>query len=217
MAVLRIPLTKEVHFGRYILHLRIQCVSSFAVRSFLRSILLLVLSKCVSCKAHTERWCTGPTVMAMIQRDITDATSAMLESVWDLIKHSICLSTLPSHGLYPACRFAWQSLRAIRHGTRLHDLWRKTFLIHKSQKDQLKIHAQSVLLQPVISVTVGQRRRAATETKVLPPLILDLRHKKHKWVEACAQTRARTRTEGDEEVLMGIFVLFCYCGLKRIA
>lgn len=73
--------------------------------------------------------------------------------------------------LYPVCRFAWQSLQAIRHGTRSHDLWQRLFLIHKSQKDRFKIHEQSVLLQPVISVTVGQWRHGATERKVLPPLI----------------------------------------------
>lgn len=74
--------------------------------------------------------------------------------------------------LYPVCHFAWQSLQAIHHGTRLHDLWQRLFLIHKSQKDPFKIHEQSVLLQPVISVTVGQWRHGATERKVLPPFIL---------------------------------------------
>lgn len=79
--------------------------------------------------------------------------------------------------LYPVCHFAWQSLRAIHHGTRLQDLWQRLFLIHKSQKDQFKIHEQSVLLQPVISVTVGQWRHGATERKVLPPLILQKTHR----------------------------------------
>lgn len=59
----------------------------------------------------------------------------------------------------------------ILHGVRSRDLWQKLFLIHKSQKDQFKIHEQSVLQQPVISLTVGQRRHAATNRKVLPPLI----------------------------------------------
>lgn len=74
--------------------------------------------------------------------------------------------------LYPVCHFAWQSLQAIHHGTRLHNLWQRLFLIHKSQKDQFKIHEQSVLQQPLISVTVGQWRHGATERKVLHPLIL---------------------------------------------
>lgn len=59
----------------------------------------------------------------------------------------------------------------ILHGVRSRDLWQKLFLIHKSQKDQFKIHEQSVLQQPVISLTVGQWRHAATNRKVLPPLI----------------------------------------------
>lgn len=64
----------------------------------------------------------------------------------------------------------------ILHGVRSRDLWQRPFLIHKSQKDQFKIHEQSVLRQPVISVTVGQWRHAATERKVLPPLIFTGRH-----------------------------------------
>lgn len=48
-------------------------------------------------------------VKALIQSDIMDATSFMLSYVWALIKHSTCLSTLPSPLLYPACHFAWQS------------------------------------------------------------------------------------------------------------
>lgn len=59
----------------------------------------------------------------------------------------------------------------ILHGVCSRDLWQRLFLIHKSQKDQFKIHEQSVLQQPVISLTVGQLRNAATERKVLPPLI----------------------------------------------
>lgn len=61
--------------------------------------------------------------------------------------------------LYPPCHFAWRSLRAIRRGSRSRNLWQRLFLIHKSQKDQFKIHEQSVLLQLVVSVTVGQWRQ----------------------------------------------------------
>ena len=52
-----------------------------------------------------------------------------------------------------------------------HNLWQRTFLIHKSQKDGYKIHEQSVLQQRVISVTLGQWRHAATEGKALSPMI----------------------------------------------
>lgn len=61
--------------------------------------------------------------------------------------------------LYPPCHFARRSLRAIRRGSRSRNLWQRLFLIHKSQKDQFKIHEQSVLLQLVVSVTVGQWRQ----------------------------------------------------------
>lgn len=129
-----------------------------------------------------------------------DATSFMLKYVLGLIKHSICLSTLPLHG---------GTLHATLHGNpsklstmalRSHDLWQRLFLIHKSQKDQFKIHEQSVLLQPVISVTVGQWRHGATERKVLPPLILqeDTNALKH------VHIHVHTRAKGKEEVLMGI-------------
>lgn len=93
--------------------------------------------------------------------------------------------------LYPVCHFAWQSLQAIHHGTRLHDLWQRLFLIHKSQKDQFKIHEQSVLLQPVISVTVGQWRHGATERKVLPPLILQEDTQTHRYSSICTNTCTR--------------------------
>lgn len=89
-----------------------------------------------------------------------------------LIKHSTCLSTLPLRCCTLYATLHGNPPQAIHHGTRLHDLWQRLFLIHKSQKDQFKIHEQSVLLQPVISVTVGQWRHGATERKVLPPLIL---------------------------------------------
>lgn len=82
--------------------------------------------------------------------------------------------------LYPVRHFAWQSLQAIHHGTRLHDLWQRLYLIHKSQKDEFKIHEQSVLQQLLISVTVGQWRHGATERKVLPPLILQKDTHTHK-------------------------------------
>lgn len=85
--------------------------------------------------------------------------------------------------LYPVCHFAWQSLQAIQHGTRLHDLWQRPSLIHKSQKDQFKIYEQSVLQQLVISVTVGQWRHGAIEGKVLPPLIYRETHI-HKYTHA---------------------------------
>lgn len=94
--------------------------------------------------------------------------------------------------LYTVCHFAWQSLQAIHHGTRLHDFRQRLFLIHKSQKDQFKIYEQSVLQQPVISVTVGQWRHGATERKVLPPLIYRKTHI-HKYTHAHAH-RAKRRS-----------------------
>lgn len=99
-----------------------------------------------------------------------DAISFILNYVLGLIKHSTCLSTLPLHccTLYATlhgnpCKLSTMALACTTC---------RLFLIHKSQKDQFKIHEQSVLLQPVISVTVGQWRHGATERKVLPPLIL---------------------------------------------
>lgn len=108
--------------------------------------------------------------------------------------------------LYPVCHFAWRSLQAIHHGTCLCDLWQRLFLIHKSQKDQFKIHEQSVLLQPVISVTVGQWRNGATERKVLPPLIL-LEH---------TQTRGymHVHTHIPEQSLTGILITLLLSNLK---
>lgn len=100
--------------------------------------------------------------------------------------------------LYPVCHFAWQSLQAIHHGTRLRDLWQRLFLIHKSQKDQYKIHEQSVLLQLVISVTVGQWGHGATERKVLPPLILQEDTPTH--ILQHLHIHMYTGTEGKREV-----------------
>lgn len=88
----------------------------------------------------------------------------------DQTEHMFIYSALT--WLYSVCHFAWQPLQAIHHGTRSQNLWQRLFLIHKSQKDQFKIHEQSVPQQPVISVTVGQCRYGAIERKVLPPLIL---------------------------------------------
>lgn len=97
-----------------------------------------------------------------------------------LIKHNICLSTLPSHGCTLNATLHDYSLQAIHNGTRLHVLWQRPFLIHKSQKDQFKIYEQSVLQQPMISVTVGQCRHSATERKVLPPPVLQKNTHTHK-------------------------------------
>lgn len=105
--------------------------------------------------------------------------------------------------LYPVCHFAWQSLQAIHHGIRSHDLWQRLFLIHKSQKDQFKIHEQSVLQQPVISVTVGQWRHGATEKRVLPPLILG-DTQTQAYTHACTHTHKHTHTY-TEKVLVVIF------------
>lgn len=88
-----------------------------------------------------------------------DATSVMLSYVWgpDQTQHVFIYPALAL--LYPPCHFAWRSLRAIRRGSRSRNLWQRLFLIHKSQKDQFKIHEQSVPLQLVVSVTVGQWRQ----------------------------------------------------------
>lgn len=98
-----------------------------------------------------------------------DAASFVLKYVLSLIKHNICLSTLPLN-----C----SALYATLHGnpsklSTMALVCQRLFLIHKSQKDQFKIHEQSVLQQPLISVTVGQWRHGATERKVLHPLIAE--------------------------------------------
>lgn len=126
---------------------------------------------CVSCRVHTVRvaspYSYGYDSMRHNGRRILYAKICFGS---DQTQHMFIHPALT--WLYPVCHFAWQSLQAIHHGTRLHILWQRLFLIHKSQKDQFKIHEQSVLLQPVISVTVGQWRHGATKRKVLPPLIL---------------------------------------------
>lgn len=129
---------------------------------------------CVFSAKHILYASPHPTVMAMIQCDGRHFLYAKLCFGSDETKHMFIYPALT--WLYPVCHFAWQSLQAIHHGTRLHDLWRRLFLIHKSQKDQFKIYEQSVLQQPVISVAVGQWRHGATERKVLPPLIYRKTH-----------------------------------------
>lgn len=133
--------------------------------------ILLIPSMCVSCKAHTVR-VTSPCSYGYdsVRHNGRHILYAKICFGSDQTQHMFIYPAFTR--LYPACHFAWQSLQAIHHGTRSHDLWQRLFLIHKSQKDQFKIHEQSVPLQPVISVTVGQWRHGATERKVLPPLIL---------------------------------------------
>lgn len=107
----------------------------------------------------------GPLHLTLL---LMDGTFSMLKYASTPIKLSICLRSLPLHG---CCHFIWHFLSAICRGTASHNSWQRPFLIHKSQKDGYKIHEQSVLQQPVISVTVGQWRHAATERKALPPMI----------------------------------------------
>lgn len=113
-----------------------------------------------------------------------DATSAMLSYVRgpDQTQHVfICPAlALPR----PPCHFAWRSLRAIRRGSRSRDLWQRLFLIHKSQKDQFKIHEQSVLLQLVVSVTVGQWRQRGKFCL----------HSFYRKTQRCSGTRNRAHT-----------------------
>lgn len=111
------------------------------------NLFILCVSRKVYMSLHT-------TVMPMIQCDGRHFLYAKICFVADQTQHMFIYPALT--WLYPLCRFAWQSLQAIYHGTRLHDLWQRLFLIHKSQKDQFKIYEQSVLQQPVISVAVGQ-------------------------------------------------------------
>lgn len=107
--------------------------------------------------------------------------------------------------LYPVCYFAWQSLQAIHRGTRLHDLWQRLSLIHKSQKDQFKIHEQSVLLQPEISVTVGQWRHGATERKSSASPHFTGRHTgTGTHAVMLAHTLMHGKAKGEKEVLMGV-------------
>lgn len=74
----------------------------------------------------------------------------------------ICLSALPRH-----C----YALHASFHGnpSKLSTMLAQQCLIHKSQKHPFKIDEQSVLQQPVISVTVGQWRHGVIKRKTLPP------------------------------------------------
>lgn len=139
-------------------------------------------------------------LMALIHSDL-DATSFMLKCVFgfDQTQHMFIYPALT--WLYPVCHFAWQSLQATHYGTRLRYLWQSLFLIHKSQKDQFKIHEQSVLQQPVISVTVGQWRRGATERKVLPPLIFA---EKHTQMSAHTHRRKDKKTNKTEDKVLSI-------------
>lgn len=91
---------------------------------------------------------------------------------------------------YPPCHFAWWSLRAIRRGSRFRNLWQRLFLIHKSQKDQFKIHEQSVLLQLVVSVTVGQWRHRGKFCL----------HSFYRETQAFRRGHLKARTEGRTEV-----------------
>ena len=186
-----------------------QCVSSFAVHwllVFLRPI-HSAYRLCVSCKAHTVP-VTSPFSDAddLVGHNGRHIRYAKICFGSDQTQHMFIYPALTL--LYPVCHFAWQSLQAIHHGTRSHDLWRRLSLIHKSQKDQFKIHEQSVLLQPVISVTVGQWRRGAAERKSSASPRFTGRHTgtgAHTlmYVHSLMHKKAK----GEKEVLMGVLTI----------
>lgn len=162
---------------------------------------------CVSCKAHTVP-VTSPFSDAddLVGHNGRHIRYAKICFGSDQTQHMFIYPALTL--LYPVCHFAWQSLQAIHHGARSHDLWRRLSLIHKSQKDQFKIHEQSVLLQPVISVTVGQWRRGAAERKSSASPRFTGRHTgtgAHTlmYVHSLMHKKAK----GEKEVLMGVLTI----------
>lgn len=62
-------------------------------------------------------------LMAAIHFDLMDATSFMLKYVFgfDRTRHMLIYPALTWR--YPVCHFAWQSLQATHHGTRMRYLW----------------------------------------------------------------------------------------------